>query len=422
MSFGQWLLDRTNYETSFTFYSDISSIASARYVRRNPVEAIIGDIENSMVNIFGGDLERDNFTIKLLAHRGNETPIKLIFGKNVKEIAITQDNTSVYTRILPLGFDGLMIPENFVDSPLINDYISPKITKVEFSDIKYDPEDENAYHTLEEAYEALRNAVFDLYDNGVDKPIVNIKIDWLELSKTEEYKNYQVLERVQLGDSITAQILGLDYSTRVIKTIYNVLTDTIDKFEIGSISQSIVNSINSNQKAVENINVTSILESAKNNATNQITSAMGGYIYKTQNELYIMDTDNPMTAQKVWRWNLNGLGYSSTGINGTYQTAMTQDGQIVADMITTGTMNVDRISGLEGLIFNVGQLGDHIEITENGEMIFHAGTDDYTLKIENNGIAIYQGTTRLSYWYNQQMTVPQINMGAFHLYQEQMEV
>lgn len=88
----------------------------------------------------------------------------------------------------------------------------------------------------------------------------------------------------------------------------------------------------------------SMLQAAKDNATALITSAMGGYVYKTTSELFIMDTDNPTTAQKVWRWNINGLGYSSTGVNGPYGLAMTMDGAIVADFITTGSLSGDLIT------------------------------------------------------------------------------
>lgn len=352
-TFGEWILNRTQIANTFTFQSDILGTKSAKYVRRNPIEAIMGDIDNSMINLFGGDIERDNFTIKLLANRGSENKIKVLFGKNIKEIKITADISSMYTRVLPLGFDGLMLPEVFVDSPLIDDYPAPRIGKVEFPNIKVDPNDESAYQTQEEAYEAMREAVMDLYDKGLDKPAMNIKIDWLELSKTEEYKNYSSLEKLHIGDTVIANILGLDYETRIISTTYNVLTDTIENFEIGSVSKNIASSINQVAKSVESVNVSSILETARQNATNQIANAMGGYVYKTNEELYIMDTDDPETAQKVWRWNLNGLGYSNTGFNGNYDLAMTQDGSIVADFITAGTLDVSVIEGFSEIISRV---------------------------------------------------------------------
>lgn len=411
-SFGNWILQRTDFANSFTFYSDIVSTASARYVRRNPVEAIMGDIENSMINIFGGDIERDNFTIKLLGQRGSSNGIKLIFGKNIQEIKITSDYTSIITRLLPLGFDGLMLPEIYVDSQNIDDYLTPKIGKVEFSDIKYDPEseEEGVYTDIEDAYTALRNAAND-YLEYVDKPMININIDWVELSKTNEYKNYQAIETLHLGDYVTAEILGINYETRVVKITYNPLSDMIENFEIGTIQKSIGNSVNANTKKVEEINVSSILQSAKDNATTQINNAMGGYIVKTQTDLYIMDTPDTATAQKVWRWNLNGLAYSSTGVNGTYELAMTQDGEIVADRITTGTMSADRIQGLEGIMIAVGTLGDYIRITENGEMIFGNAENEYKLVIDNDGVGIYYNDALISTWVQDTFSVKELYLG-----------
>ena len=364
-AFGQWLFDHTQYTSGFTFQSDINTSKSARYVRRNPIEAIMGDLDNSMINIFGGEVERDNFTFKLLQSRGQNNHVKLMFGKNITEIKTIVDITSMFTRIMPIGYDGLLLPERFIDSPLINNYPTPRITKVEFSDIKYDPEstEEGVYTNIEDAYQALRDATQKLFLLGIDKPQITIKIDWLELSKTEQYKNqYQALESVRLGDTITAALLDFDYTTKVVKTTYNVLTDSIDKFEIGTIQKSIANTINQTDRKLEQISPESILDEAKQNATELLNSALGGYIYldyETGN-LYIMDTDNPSTAQKVWRWNLNGLGYSSTGINGTYGIAMTMDGAIVADYITTGTLNTNVIQGYGSLVAQVQTNKDDI--------------------------------------------------------------
>lgn len=85
------------------------------------------------------------------------------------------------------------------------------------------------------------------------------------------------------------------------------------------------------------------LRLAKDNATALITAATTGHVVTRKNEILIMDTADKATAKKVWRWNLNGLGYSKTGYNGTYGTAITMNGAIVADFITTGTLNADLI-------------------------------------------------------------------------------
>lgn len=415
-SFGTWLLNNTNFQTDFTYQSDISSTASARYVRRNPIEAIMGDIDNSMLNLFGGDLERDNFTIKQLVQRGSSNGIKLLFGKNITDIKITTDYSSIITRILPLGFDGLMLPEIYVDAPNIGDYLTPRIAKVEFQNIKYDPEstEEGVYTNLDDAYTALRNAASALFESGVNLPQVNVKIDWVELSKTKEYENYQAIETLHLGDYVTANILGFDYTTRVVKITYNPLTNSIDKFEIGTIQRSIGNSINLNTQRVEQINPTSILQSARDSATMQINEALGGYIVKTQTDLYIMDTPSTETATRVWRWNLNGLGYSSTGINGTYQTAMTADGKINADMITTGTMSADRITNLREVVLNNN--GASISIggdAQNPSIEFILQDSPYRLVIDNDEITIYNGTNAISNWRKDEFTATKLNLGNF---------
>ena len=360
--FLDWILTRANYQLPFTTTSDVSIQRTGRYVRRNLVEIILGEAENSLINLFGIEIKRNNWNIGLQARIGADRGEKLIYGKNITGINVTVDSNGIYTRIMPVGYDALLLPEKYIDADNINDYPYPKIGIVEFNDIKYDPEDESAYHTLDEAYEALRNAVEELYDNHINEPKVNIKIDWLELSKTEEYKQYSNLERVELGDTIHAEIFGLDYTTRVIKTVYNPLTDMVEQFEIGTFEPSYATQMNKYEIDLERINPASLLEEAQTNATNLITQAMGGYIYKTESELYIMDSPDPNQAQHVWRWNINGLGYSSTGINGTYGIAMTMDGAIVADFITTGTLQTSVIQGFDSLTTQVANNTGQISV------------------------------------------------------------
>lgn len=360
--FGQYILDHTNFIHPFTFESTITGIKTARYVRKNPIECIVGDLDNSMVKLFGGELLRDNFKLKLLSRRGIDNKVKLMIGKNIQDINITTDITNLYTRIMPIGYDGLKLPEKYVDSPLIENYPSPKICVVNFDDIKYDPDDQEAYQTLDEAYDALRTSANALFALGQDKPLINISINWLELSKTKEYYDkYAYLEKVNLGDTVYVDLLDITYESRIISTTYNVLKDTIETYEVGNYKNTFENTVNIISKKVDDIDPSSILDNAKESATNLISKAMGGYVYKTESELYIMDTDNPSTAQKVWRWNINGLGYSSTGINGPYGIAMTMDGQIVADFITTGTLNVDVIKGYKQLVTTVEETVTQVE-------------------------------------------------------------
>lgn len=403
-AFGTWVLEHMNYDMAFTFSSDIATTASARYVRKNPVDAILGSDANSMVNIFGGEIVRDNFSIALNAHKGADNGVRLLIGKNITEIQTTADITNLVTRIVPLGFDGLMLPEIYVDSPLINNYPTPKIAKVDFNDIKFDPSGEDGFADVEDAYTEMRSRANALFTAGLDLPQMNIKVDWIELSKVEEYRQiYADLERVVLGDFVTVSLMGYNYTTEVKKVVYNVLNDMTERFEIGTLNATIATGIKAAVQAAENNSAVSILDAARENATSLITSAMGGYIYKTESELYIMDSPDLETAVNVWRWNLNGLGFSSSGVSGPYSTAITMDGQIVADFITTGTLSTSVIDGLDQIVLRItnneneiSKFNSYFTFGDDGLTIGKDGSD-YTNVLDNQGMTVsYQGNAVLT--------------------------
>ena len=356
-----WMLERTDFPNDFIGSSDIQTIASARYVRRNFVEALIGS-DNAFVNTWGGKLYRNNKTFAMNINKGVDRGVQIRYKKNMKEINWDIDITGIVTRIYPVGFDGLTIPERYIDSPLINNYIHPIIKKLEFTDIKID-EDNGITEAI--AQQQLRVAVQDKYNKGIDKPLINIEIDFLELSKTDEYKAlYQSMERIYLGDFVTAVVphLNLNEKLKVVSATYDVLAQKYIEFELSNNlnkKKNFINNTNELIKKLEQVDTT-ILDTAKNSATSQIINAMGGNVYKTRNELFIMDSEDPSTARKVWRWNINGLGYSSTGISGPYGIAMTADGQIVADFITTGRLNANLIEGYQELLLTVSTMDTEV--------------------------------------------------------------
>lgn len=383
-----WMTRRTMYENDFTCSSDITKIASARYVRRNFVEAVVGS-DNSFINTWGGELYRNNKHFELNTSKGIDRGVQIRYGKNMKEITWDIDMTSVVTRIYPVGFDGLLLPEKYIDSPIISSYIHPIIRKIEYPDIQID---EEKGITEEMAQDQLRQAVFENLNNGIDKPLITISIDFLELSKTEEYKKmYSQMEHIYLGDFVTAVVphLKLNEKLKVISSTYDVLAKKYIEFELSNSYSKKGNFINTTAqllKRLESLDY-NILNNAKQNATAQIVNALGGYIYKTHNELFIMDSENPSEAQKVWRWNLNGLGYSSTGIGGPYGIAITQDGQIVADYITAGQLSIERITGLADTLNNLA-----IDIEGFKFDVYNSGGNN--LIVNSVGFAEFQSWTK----------------------------
>ncbi|PHB90659.1 hypothetical protein COE98_15920 [Bacillus wiedmannii] len=340
------------YKHPFTFYSDIPKISSSRIVRKNPVEAILDSgQDNSFINRWGGELKRDNFDVKMLNNRGKDRGVVIQHKKNLLGYEGVVDWKSPITRIMPQGFDGLFLPEKYVDSSLINKYPHPKIRIVEFKHIKAaigdNTDDEDAV-PLEEAYKLLREAAKEMFAvQKVDQPKATYKVEFQELSQTEEYKDFAVLQRVYMGDTVTVEHEedNLHIQAKVIAYKYDPIKKEYTNLTIGNFKNSFTDVNGKIDKIQDELADMpgSILDAAKNHATSLINSGFGGHVRVHPDRILIMDTKNEMTAQKVWQWNINGLGYSSTGINGTYETAITRDGRIVADFITTGTLNASLI-------------------------------------------------------------------------------
>lgn len=366
----KYILSHTKYSNPFEVIGNVTSEKTAYYIRKNPVEAIFS-AENSITKVWGGEIDLDNFTIDYSNKIGSDNGVFIEWGKNLKEIEMLIDITDTATQIMPIGRDELLLPEKFIDSPLINNYPYPLIKTVEL-DIGIDE-----VTTEEEAYKQMRNAINGMYDSGIDLPLVNIKINYQDLSKTIEYQKYNHLEKINLGDTVTTKVWGMIIKTRVIKIVYDVLKEKIISFELGNEKVSLLSeqkSIITKQIENSNINPNSILEQAQKNATELLTNALGGYVVKTQTELLIMDDPDPNNAKNVWRWNLNGLGFSHNGINGPYETAITQDGKIVANFVTTGTMSVERIEGLVDTIIGINR---SIELNQTNIKLLASKIEDF---------------------------------------------
>ena len=352
-----WMLNRAAVATNFSATGNCTQTASTRYVRKNFIDAVFNE-DNALLKKFGGELSYDNFNITVHEHRGTNANFSIRYKKNLTGIDFNLDFSNVATRIVPIGFDGLTIDSTYVESSRASNYFTPLYKTYEFNDIKYDPDDEEAYHTLAEAKQALTNAANDLFTKNVDLPQVSISVNFVELSKCSEYANYSNLETVHLGDTIDVIIseLNIHTSARVNKTVYDCILDRFITLEIGSVKQSIARTqINIENQIRKSENY---LTQAQQNAENLINHPFNGNVYidKENGVIYLMDSTSPATAQNVWKWSLGGLGFSSTGINGTYTVAILQDGRINADFITTGQLNTGVIQGYDSLLIQVDTL------------------------------------------------------------------
>ena len=376
---GQAALTRLLEDTPFTALSDVTTSASARIIRKTVQGAIFDTgTENSFINRWGGEFVRDKYTINAKNRRGrmySANPVSIRYGKNLVSYESDIDESTYYNRILPVGFNGLLLPEKYVDRTGI-DLNDIRFKIVEYNTIKAienpdaPQEDEVPLATAEQM---LRDAVSADFTAGTFDPKINHRVSFVELSTTVEYENVAVLERLYLGDEVKViNSSGVDVMARVISYTYDPDLKEYKEIQLGNYQEkpmSLISQIDVISKTINEISTRQLTES---HVTSLITSAMGGYVKEINGEMYIMDTEDPLTAQKVWRWNINGLGYSSTGVNGTYTTAITMDGHIVGAFIQANSIVANSLSA------DVGQSLDLSSNTSVNTIVTTAISNDTT--------------------------------------------
>lgn len=238
------ILTAANTPHRFTATSaDTRTTSTARLVRV-PVAAALMDqrTDNSFISRWGGEITRDNFHLHHAPRRGRDRGVVVRDRKNLTGYESALDFSTVTTRILPVGYDGLLLPELYVDSPRIHDYLTPRIRVIRYGDVKAikDPdkpgEDELP---LNQAHAELRRLAREEFSaNRIDEPTASYKVSFADLASTREYADFAELEAVFLGDTVTVRHsdLGIAVSARVVAYDYNPLTDSYVSVELGSTS------------------------------------------------------------------------------------------------------------------------------------------------------------------------------------------
>ncbi|AWL26779.1 phage tail spike protein [Streptococcus suis] len=359
----QQLSQNTQYSHPFTFFSDISKVAGSRVVRKNCVEILLNtSLDNSFVNRFGGEILRDNFKVYFNRAIGENRGFKIRHKKNLKGYTANIDDKSVITRIMPIGFDGLLLPEKYVDSPRISDYPFPRIGKVEV-DVKAavgENADAKDAIPLNEAYTKMRALIKEQF-GVIDVPTCSYEVDFVELSKTKEYADFQNLETVRIGDTVTVSHDedGFYVEAKVIRYEYDSLAGSLLRIEAGQFeSRSSNNSINQ-QRSIEQQ-----LEDVKIETSNMVQVAANG-----KNTIY-RGIDRPANA------NVGDLWYEPLENSVVLKQWSGVDWELIpiSDQ-NLGNVNVNNLSGnhIDVRRFRISS-GDRdiLYVNEVGEVILNA--------------------------------------------------
>lgn len=364
----------------FTFRTDYTESKAFSIAKPKSLRAVLGGEAGSLVSLWGGEFEWDNYTVIHHQGRGTSTGVVIEYGKNLTKLEHDADITSVYTDMLPYAvmsdLDGnetvITLTEQIL--PISDSTLVQRKTLIKDFTDSFEMDEV----ITEEALRAKAERYLANNPLGVETP--TLKVSFEPLWKQPEYA--AVLERVSLCDRVTIRHtdLGVSAKAKVVTTEYDTLAEKYISITLGSVKSTLIDSVNEAQSAAESAaekvdRLPNLMAAAIQNATQLITGQNGGYVVlHTESEsgqpyeLLIMDAPAIEDAVNVWRWNVGGLGFSSNGYNGPYETAITSDGQIVADFITSGTLVANIIKA--GTLSS--QDGSSYWNLETGEIVLRA--------------------------------------------------
>ena len=341
--------------------SDIAKASTAYYQYVNFFEALNGDIDQSFVKRWGGEILYDNFTVIVNERVGGDYGVELRYGKNIPGNGLSEeiDLSGVVTRIYPKAYNGYTMTGNgYADSPLINNYPIAHTATITFDDVKMredarEDDEENGViicDTQEELDAALRKKCEEQYDAGIDKPTVTISADMILLQNTEQYKEYKILETVSLGDTIHCKHskLGIVTDARVISLEYDSLRKKVTAVTLGDFAYNYFNDVTSSVDRIDQAirpdgtvmadKVAGILNGIYTQLRLQSTAAqkVDGVAFKVED----LDPDSPFYGCMIW--GTQGIQISTTRTaddrDWDWTSAFTAKG-LLADIVVAGILS-----------------------------------------------------------------------------------
>lgn len=330
----------------FTVWTDKETSATYKQTLPASFRSQLGGVQGSILDVYGGEYEFDNYTVKLHASRGSDNGVTLRYGKNITNIEQEENIENTITGICPYwtDSDGNTVTGDIQYAEGADNFPYKRTVVMDFS---------GDYENKPTKAELEAHARSYISSNRVGVPRISIEVSFIALWQTEEYKNIANLERVKLCDTVTVEFekLGISAKAKVVETVYDVLKERYTSIEIGESRTDLASTLSEMQSAVNQTPTEGFMRQAINHANSLLSGGLGGHVVINRNangepnEILIMDTDDKDTAVNVIRMNVNGIGFSTTGYDGDYTTAWTIDGHFNADFIKAGSINAIDITG-----------------------------------------------------------------------------
>lgn len=370
-------------ENNFDFWTDKDTVAKMSQGVPMSARSLLGGVSGSVLDVYGGEYEFDNYTVKLHKNRGSDNGITISYAKNLTGVKCDERSDGIVT-----GAIAYWSQENEGIAQVVYGDLQSVDTALSYGrNVVVDCSSEFSETPSKEQLNDFARIYIEKHKNV---PYFSVSVEFVNLGDTEEYKEYKGLYRVSLCDTVTVKhpLYGINVKAKVVKTVFDSITEKYEKIEIGEATANISQTIVSQEKELSQKVGFSELDRAVAGATSSIAGNKGGYVVLypnavTPQELLLLDKPTIAEATNVWRWNLSGLGHSNSGYNGDFSTAITADGQIVADFITTGTLDASliKVTNLNAESITAGSLSSKDGLSyfslDNGNARF-GGKEVYT--------------------------------------------
>lgn len=373
---GQQALDiMTAANTKYHAESNISVVSTAYYEFKNLLEAISGEEENSFLNRWGGEIEYDNYTIRINSKMGSDKSFCFRYGRNIEGITETVDMSEVVTRIYPKAYNGrTRSGTKYVDSPLINAYPTIRSAVVEFDNIilksdlmegtEVDP-GVTICETQAQLDAALGSACQLQFDAGLDKPVVTVLIEGV-VPELEEFN----AAKIELGDTVHLihPVLGISSEARIVALTYDAIAEEVIGVTIGQTAYNYFDGVSSAVNRIQTAvrpdgsvraeTVKGVVDMKQANLYAQYDQA------EAQDVIGILFENNDSTSQLYGAMAIGTQGFmisdtkdeSGNWIWSTFGTAkgfnasLLVVGEILADLIKGGTLTLGGANNGNGVL------------------------------------------------------------------------
>lgn len=389
---------------TWTFWTDKDIHSMYRVAYPKTIRNCFGGEQGSMIQLYGGELEFDHRTIKLHTHRGANNGVEIRYGKNLSDINDDDNAADVYKSVIPYWYQ-----EGG------NCIVGSKVTKSASLDAPFDltiPLDCSSEFQSEPTAAQL-TAYAQTYIDARTPTVSDetITVSFVPLAGSSGYEGLEELETVNIGDTVTVinSMLGVSTQKKANKYVYDALNERYISVELGAkkstLGKTISDELGRELEGVNNQLAGKVSETEMTDAitaaTDLITGGTGGYVFTGRNndgepnEIFIMDTNNTVTAVNVIRLNNNGIGFSHNGINGPFTNAWTIDGHLIADFIYSGTLQSNDTNTNYSLNLNTGEM-----TMKNGSINlgYSSSGDYYRFTLDNNGVVTTRYAGGLDAW------------------------